>query len=978
MTVLDNTPRDQYTATSGQTVFPYTFEIAAAGDIKVLQNGTLIDQGAGAGEYAVSGVGVDTGGNVTLVTGATTGDVLTIYRDMALERLTAYTNAGDFLAADVNNDYDRLWLALQQNTGVSNRALVAPNTDPTSIDMTIPDKATRLNKMLRFNVTTGNPEVVDAADIVGSGAFNVYNFNGDGAAVAFTLGTSPGVENNTQVYIDGVYQQKNTYTVSSTTLTFSAAPPNLSTIEVMVVTAQPINTANAASVSFTQAGSTYGRNVQLKLQETVSVKDFGAIGDGTTDDTVTIQAALNSGAKKILIPTGTYKCTAKITLPTNVSLVGETKSSSVLDFSSATGINECLSTATGTFTALPALGANISIGDSTITFDSAPSLSVGDVFIVSNPTPSSWSTWRTYYKAGEYFRVSQISGSVVTIEGTAADNYLIAAVNLYTLVDWTTCELKDFTLKGTLDSTNVDGLTLRSGIDCLVENVKATNCSHSAIVLDSCYNSSVINCTAKDEGSIDLAGDYGITLGACHICQVQGGEFVSARHGVTIGNGSLAHSPIGRYITVNGAYIATIGGNIQAADIHGNAEYVTYSNCVMDGGITPGGDHFTLIGNTLRSSVANGSVLIYVAELKGTNFIISDNIFLNNRAPNATRGYFIDCGGNGDVFSRATRGGTMKISGNTFQSEYVGDIDQGIYIHEVTAAWTGSGNRDISITGNSARVKDYTNTNRYRLLVFSLIRVAEGLTKFNKIIISDNSVNGAVKVYADGAGSSTGYAADSLLMSGNHLLEGSLVTIQGVNRTSVTGNLFERMQYGASFSGQSVTYKNDFVSLSGNQFVDCPWAHTGSSSTSVNYFMSANALCLANDLFSSSKMMYVRMAPVPAGAAANFQVGETITGASGATAVVQEIQDPFLFVRDTIAGGPFQTSEIVIGGTSGASETTDATTAQGVPGSYNGSFFNNIQVFRDHNVDHNIAASGIASSSRTNYSSGNTTDTTTI
>ena len=122
MTVLDNAPRDQYTATSGQTVFPYTFEIAAAGDIKVLQNGTLIDQGAGAGEYAVSGVGVDTGGNVTLVTGATTGDVLTIYRDMALERLTAYTNAGDFLAADVNNDLDRLWLALQQNTGVSDRA----------------------------------------------------------------------------------------------------------------------------------------------------------------------------------------------------------------------------------------------------------------------------------------------------------------------------------------------------------------------------------------------------------------------------------------------------------------------------------------------------------------------------------------------------------------------------------------------------------------------------------------------------------------------------------------------------------------------------------------------------------------------------------------------------------------------------------------------------------------------------------------
>ena len=976
MTVLDNAPRDQYTATSGQTVFPYTFEIAAAGDIKVLQNGTLINQGAGAGEYAVSGVGVDTGGNVTLVTGATTGDVLTIYRDMAYERLTAYTNAGDFLAADVNNDFDRLWLALQQNgDDLDGRVLIAPNTDPTSIDMTIPAKTDREGKFLSFDSVTGNPTATSISDVFGSGTLKVYNFIGNGSTTAFTLGSDPGVENNTQVYIDGVYQQKNGYTVSGTTLTFSAAPPNLSTIEVMVIQPTAINTTDAASVSFTQAGSNDTRTVQAKLEESVSVKDFGATGDGTTDDTVTIQAALNSGAKKILIPTGTYKCTAKITIPTNVSLVGETKNSSVLDFSSATGINECLSTAAGTFTALPALGANISIGDSTITFASAPSLSVGDVFIVSNPTNSSWSTWRTYYKAGEYFRVSQISGNVVTIEGTAADNYLIAAVNLYTLVDWTTCELKDFTLKGTLDNTNVDGLTLSSGIDCLVENVKATNCSYAGIILDSCYNSSVINCTAKDEGSIDLSGDYGIILGSCHICQVQGGEFVSARHGVTIGNGSLAHAPINRYIIVNGAYIATIGGQIQAADIHGDAEYVTYSNCVMDGGISPGGDHFTLIGNTLRSSVANGSALIYISELKGTNFIISDNIFLNNRAPDSGRGYFIDCGGNGDVFSGATRGGIMKISGNTFQSEYVGDISVGIYIREVAAAFTGSGNRDISITGNSARVKDYTNTNRYRLLLFSLIRVAQGLTKFNKIIISDNSVNGAVQVLANGTGSSTGYAADSLLMSGNHLLEGSLVTIQGVNRTSVTGNLFERMKYGSSFSSQSATYKNDFVSLSNNQFVDCSWAHTSSSTTSVNYYMSANSLCLANDLFSSSKMMYVRVVS----GAANFQVGETITGGtSGATAVVQEIRDPFIFVRDTIAGGPFQTSETITGGTSGASETANGITAQGVAGYYNGSFFNNIQVFRDHNVDHNIAASGLASSSRGNYSSGNTTDTTTI
>jgi len=249
MTVLDNTPRDQYTATGGQVAFSYTFEIAAEGDIAVLQNGVLLSLGAGAGEYAVTGVGSDTGGVVTLVTGATAGDIITLYRDMALERLTSYTNGGDFLAADVNNDYDRLWLALQQNTGTSNRALVAPNTDPININMTIPDKATRLGKYLTFNATTGNPEAGSIASAYTAAGMNNYNFTGDGATVNFTLGMEPGGENNTQVYIDGVYQQKDGYNVSGAVVQFSVAPPNLSTIEVMVIEVLPVGTTTASQVS---------------------------------------------------------------------------------------------------------------------------------------------------------------------------------------------------------------------------------------------------------------------------------------------------------------------------------------------------------------------------------------------------------------------------------------------------------------------------------------------------------------------------------------------------------------------------------------------------------------------------------------------------------------------------------------------------------------------------------------------------------
>ena len=51
------------------------------------------------------------------------------------------------------------------------------------------------------------------------------------------------------------------------------------------------------------------RDITEKLVETVSVTDFGAVGDGVTDDTAAIQAALDSGAKAIHLPLGTYKTT---------------------------------------------------------------------------------------------------------------------------------------------------------------------------------------------------------------------------------------------------------------------------------------------------------------------------------------------------------------------------------------------------------------------------------------------------------------------------------------------------------------------------------------------------------------------------------------------------------------------------------------------------------------------------------------------
>lgn len=62
-----------------------------------------------------------------------------------------------------------------------------------------------------------------------------------------------------------------------------------------------------------------GGTVQSKLQERVSVKDFGAVGDGVADDTAKIQAAIDAvriSGGEIYFPVGTYKITSSLVVDT--------------------------------------------------------------------------------------------------------------------------------------------------------------------------------------------------------------------------------------------------------------------------------------------------------------------------------------------------------------------------------------------------------------------------------------------------------------------------------------------------------------------------------------------------------------------------------------------------------------------------------------------------------------------------------------
>jgi len=232
----DVSPIVRYNADGAQTSFTYPFPIFASEDLAVYVGGAKQSSG-----YDISGAGSTSGGSVTFDSAPDDGAIVTLARELPLERLTDFLEGGDFSANAINTELDFLIAALQQ-VSRQNDTMLRYGEHETPASTELPAKALRANKALGFD-GSGNPVPVSL----------------DGAVVP---------------------------------------------------------------TDFTASGTgAITRAAQDKFSDLVSIKDFGALGDGLTDDAGAIQNAL-AAHDAVLIPSGTFLIKSTISLSAGKALIG--------------------------------------------------------------------------------------------------------------------------------------------------------------------------------------------------------------------------------------------------------------------------------------------------------------------------------------------------------------------------------------------------------------------------------------------------------------------------------------------------------------------------------------------------------------------------------------------------------------------------------------------------------------------------------
>lgn len=378
------------------------------------------------------------------------------------------------------------------------------------------------------------------------------------------------------------------------------------------------------------------RTVADRLNDTANPKDYGAIADGgshplselyatladaqevypfavnLTDqiDWAACQASLNAGAARWYIPGGHYVINKDLTRTTSINIVQD----GLLDFSSGTGVLRI----TGELTQIQDLSANVTKQSRVFTFGSAPSLAAGDVFILYNPTDFSWSPHRSYYRAGEFFRVHSVSGSTIRIYGFPSDPYAAADMDVYRMapmvVNW---ENPNLIASASGVSSAAAKIMLATSVQ--ITGARTSGGVYAGIELERCYDMMISGGSLVNNSPAN-GDDYGLLISNCQKWSVFGGGHQASRHSIALGGSSGPGCVPTRDFRIIGCTLETSGDDVGAADFHGNCDNGQYIGCFLDSHGSIGGRDPAYINCKFNPrSLADGSA-VFGSEIVGGNY----------------------------------------------------------------------------------------------------------------------------------------------------------------------------------------------------------------------------------------------------------------------------------------------------------------------------------------------------------------------
>lgn len=143
--ISDGDPKNTYTATGGQTIFPYTFWVKSNTHIAVYVNGTLK---ALTTDYTVSAVQEPTGANIVFNSGLVVDDKVVILYDPAFERTAEYT--GTIRLEALNTELTYLLTLLQSNQRKIDDAIKTADAEVESFSGQLPSLTGNGDKVLKI------------------------------------------------------------------------------------------------------------------------------------------------------------------------------------------------------------------------------------------------------------------------------------------------------------------------------------------------------------------------------------------------------------------------------------------------------------------------------------------------------------------------------------------------------------------------------------------------------------------------------------------------------------------------------------------------------------------------------------------------------------------------------------------------------------------------------------------------------------